>query len=402
MNLTKSAVEKLPSPTKGYTLHWDDTLPGFGVRVTHSGAKSYIVQKRIGHKEKRITLGSHHVMSADTARKEAMKILGQIASGIDPVAKAQEAKLKTVTLNQVYQDYLIARKDLKPKTLYDYRRVVDVTFASWKSKPLLSISKDMVEKKHSSLGQDNGEAYANLCMRVLRALFNFAAGKYEDSQGKTLVTENPVKRLSQTRAWYRVERRQTVIKSHDLATWYHGVMALEETPRDYLLLILFTGLRRNEAATLTWSAVDLKAKTLTITETKNGESHTLPLSDYLLRLLVARKQKASTVWVFPADSASGHLVDIRKQMAKVGVAFTVHDLRRTFITTAESLDIPAYALKRLVNHKMTRDVTAGYIITDTERLREPMQKITDFILRSAGVKPSAAVIPLYKTAEFAS
>jgi len=48
-------------------------------------------------------------------------------------------------------------------------------------------------------------------MRVLRALFNFAAGQYEDSQGKSLITDNPVKRLSQTRAWYRVERRQSFI-----------------------------------------------------------------------------------------------------------------------------------------------------------------------------------------------
>ena len=52
-----------------------------------------------------------------------------------------------------------------------------------------------------------------------------------------------------------------------------------------------------------------------------------------------------------------------------GVSFSAHDLRRTFITIAESLDISVYALKRLLNHKMTNDVTAGYIITDVERLR---------------------------------
>ena len=60
-----------------------------------------------------------------------------------------------------------------------------------------------------------------------------------------------------------------------------------------------------------------------------------------------------------------------------GIHFTVHDLRRTFIIIAESLDTPAYALKRLLNHKMTNDVTAGYIVADVERLRKPMQQITD-------------------------
>lgn len=58
----------------------------------------------------------------------------------------------------------------------------------------------------------------------------------------------------------------------------------------------------------------------------------------------------------------------------------LHDLRRTFITIAESLDISSYALKKLVNHSQSRDVTAGYIVMNVDRLREPMQKISDFIL----------------------
>jgi len=82
-------------------------------------------------------------------------------------------------------------------------------------------------------------------------------------------------------------------------------------------------------------------------------------------------------------------MESRKQIDKVvassGIHFTVHDLRRTFITIAESLDIPAYALKRLLNHKMHNDVTAGYIVSDVERLRKPMQKITDFMLKRMGV-----------------
>ncbi|RUQ85047.1 integrase [Legionella septentrionalis] len=67
-----------------------------------------------------------------------------------------------------------------------------------------------------------------------------------------------------------------------------------------------------------------------------------------------------------------------------GIHFTVHDLRRTFITIAEGLDISAYALKRLMNHKMNGDITAGYIVADVERLRKPMQQITDYFLKCMG------------------
>jgi integrase len=61
-----------------------------------------------------------------------------------------------------------------------------------------------------------------------------------------------------------------------------------------------------------------------------------------------------------------------------GIKFTFHDLRRTFITVAESLDISSYAIKRLVNHKNGSDVTEGYIIANHDRLRTPMQRITNF------------------------
>lgn len=76
---------------------------------------------------------------------------------------------------------------------------------------------------------------------------------------------------------------------------------------------------------------------------------------------------------------------MKKVIDVSGVQFILHDLRRTFITVAESLDISAYALKKLLNHKMNNDVTAGYIVTDVERLRKPMQQITDFLLEKMGM-----------------
>jgi integrase len=83
-----------------------------------------------------------------------------------------------------------------------------------------------------------------------------------------------------------------------------------------------------------------------------------------------------------------------KVIKESGISFTIHDLRRTFLTVAESLDISAYAVKRLANHKMSNDITAGYIVADVERLRQPMQKITDYLLKCAGYKPSATVTDL--------
>ncbi|QDQ40843.1 DUF4102 domain-containing protein [Legionella geestiana] len=405
MKITKSAVDKLPIPLRAemgksaQKRYYDDTLKGFGVRVTSGGTKAFFVEKLIKNKLARITLGRYPELTVEMAKKEAQKLLGQIAMGFDPVAQKKTEKMRQITLQEVFDDYLQARKALKPSTLVNYHQILKKAFSVWLKKPLISITKDRVTKRHQQLGDTHGEAYANLAMRVLRALFNFAAGQYEDSDGKSLVPENPVKRLSQTRSWYRVDRRQTFIKSHELAPWYE---ALEKTGnptlRDYLVVILFTGLRRQEAATLKWENVDLQAKTLTVPDTKNHDQHTLPLSDYLLGIFARRHQHRTNGYVFPGTGAAGHIIEPRKQMAKVtqltNIQFTVHDLRRTFITIAESLDIPAYALKRLLNHRMSNDVTAGYIVADVERLRKPMQLITDFILKCMGIMKSAEVIAI--------
>jgi integrase len=402
VKLTKSLADKVrPTAGKDQIFYRDSELKGFALRITANGTKSFVVEKIIGNKVRRITLGKYsNALPVEKARRKAQVLLGQIADGIDPIAEKRATKMRSVSLKEVLDDYMQARKSLKPKTLYDYQRVLNIAFDNWKNKPLTSITKEMVAKQHKKLGQENGEAYANLAMRVLRALFNFAAGQYEDSQGRSLINDNPVKRLSQTRAWYRVERRQSFIKSHELSDWYAGVQKLtNETLRDYLLLILFTGLRRQEAAKLQWSQVDLKAKTLTIIDTKNREPHTLPLSHYLFNLFSNRKLSASSHYVFPGTGADGHIIEPRKQMAKVinetKIQFTVHDLRRTFITMAESLDIAAYALKRLLNHKMNGDVTAGYIMLDVERLRKPMQMITDYIIRQI-TSHQSSIIPLSK------
>ncbi|MCI0558452.1 MAG: hypothetical protein MN733_08150, partial [Nitrososphaera sp.] len=129
--------------------------------------------------------------------------------------------------------------------------------------------------------------------------------------------------------------------------------------------------------------------------TKNREPHTLPLSDYLHEMLMRRQARAVSQFVFPGTGTGGYLIEPRRhvQLVARSVPFIIHDLRRTFLTVAEGLDVPAYALKRLANHKMN-DVTAGYIIAGAERLRKPMQQITDYLLSAMEIKPKAQIVDL--------
>ena len=410
--LTKSFVDSVPLSLTRQVFYRDSDLKGFALRVG-STAKVYTAEGKVKGRTVRATIGKHGVYTAEQARLQARELLLMMSKGINPHDKEKEEKARAVTLEHALSDYLIARKTLKPTTIYDYKRTINCYISDWKNRPLLEITKDMVSKRHFLIGQKS-KAQANLVMRYLRAIYNFASYQYEDSKGESLFPNNPVRRLSQTRAWYPVERRQTVIKAHSLASWYAAVMNIKndshgknrETIRDYLLFVIFTGLRKEEAARLKWCDVDLTGKTITINDTKNHRDHTLPMSNYLMDMLLRRKPEAVNEYVFPGANGIGRIVEQRKQMDKVvfesGVQFTIHDLRRTFITIAESLDISAYSLKRLLNHKMTNDVTAGYIIIDAERLRAPMQKITDQLLRYMGVKPSAEIVELPITANVTS
>lgn len=409
MKLTKASVKNLQLPLKDkpyYQIFRDDDLKGFAVRVTDQGVKTFILDKKIKNKLVRVTIGRFGELTVDEAKTECQKLIGQYITGRDPVKEQKnQQKQAGITLQRVLDDYIQIRH-LKSDTCDEYKSVVKGKFSHWLNKPMNIITKDMVVKLHSKIGEQSQSA-ANKAFKVLSALFNFAIANYEDEVGNPFIADNPVIRLSQVRAWYPKKRRQTKIDIKDLPKWFKAVNKLHQSRADtiaesvkyYLLLLLFTGLRREEAMPLIWaefkskdkeiakkqSTIDLEKKLLHIPDPKNRQEHWLPLPEYICERLEVYKQKTKSKYVFPNAKNTNHMKEPRKTILQVvassGVLFTSHDLRRTFATIAESLDISAYALKRLLNHKIINsDVTAGYIVTDVERLRAPIEKIAHYIL----------------------
>ena len=414
VRLTKLHVERLPIPSKGQRFLRDTELKGFSVRVTAGGSKSFCLEKRINGRNVRRTIGPYPDLGVEKARRQAHVWLGLLAEGKNPFKEDDDRARIKLTLNCVFADYVKARKTLKPQTVLDYQQMVNRAFRDWRNRSLSEVTKTMVQQRHRWLGRRNGPHYANNALRLLRALYNFAGAAYDDVEGHPLIPVNPVTVLTQTRAWYPKVRRRTVITRAQLPAWYTAVLALRDqlkNPKkpddgldpdaalvsDYLLLLLFTGLRRNEAASLRFDQIDFVDRTLTIPDTKNGEPLTLPLSDFLVTLLERRARETTGAFVFPGEGKRGHLIEPKRHVKRVikesGVPFMLHDLRRTFITLAESLDLSHYAIKRLVNHKISGDVTAGYVVTDVSRLREPMQRVTDRIRAIAEIEERLVVFP---------
>lgn len=266
------------------------------------------------------------------------------------------------------------------------------------SEMVLDLYQDLSSIDRSGLDESNrrkswdGKAQAAQLMRVLRALFNFAEERYEHN-GKPLITINPVKKLGIKKGWNKIVRRDSVIQPHQFKEWYQALdKVTNPTIKDYLLLLMFTGLRKDEAASLRWANVHLNGKppALTVLDTKNGTKHTIPLSSYVLDLLKARRKQAGNEFVFPGKGNIGHIVEIRKQTKKMVQEldhyFMCHDLRRTFTSVAERVNLGEYTKKRLLNHKTTSDVTQGYIHLTVDDLVLPMQEIADFMEENMGLK----------------
>jgi integrase len=285
-------------------------------------------------------------------------------------------------------------------------RIIDtpssVTLNAWLDRPLREITLEMVEEKHAAIGKAAGPAAANGAMRAFRALWNFAL----DRDGT--MPANPVRRLK--RAWYALPPRERIVRADELPAFYKAIQNLpSRTHRDYLLLLLFTGLRRREAAAMQWSEVDFAERVIRLParRTKGGRRLDLPMSDFVRDLLVVRRalgndtsksvratkatkknrsspaepSESNPLSVCPADSKSGHIEEPKfplQQIAKTtGIAVSAHDLRRTFVTIAEGSDISPLALKALVNHALGNDVTSGYVRLTVDRLREPTQRVCD-------------------------
>lgn len=414
LKFTEKAVQKLKSPigkprevyvdTDNLGSNRREALAGLHLRVFKSGNRSFVLCRKLHGKTRFITLGKHPDLTVEQARSEARDLIAGIRKGVDPLKKKRANSKKHITLDQVFQDYLTVRGNhLSKNTVSNYKTVINSHLNVWKKTEMRAISRSMVQQKHAEVTLLSPSS-ANKAMRVLRALYNFANGQYEDSDGKGLFPDNPVSRLSHLRIWNRETRRQNWINNSDMKAWFSAVLDSDSsdpfaiTVKDYLITILLTGMRRREVSQMMWADINFKDRTLTVGKTKNGDSLLLPLSDYLHDLLFTRRIAASNLYVFPGGQGNDYISEPKKHVERIrqasGVHFTLHDLRRTFITMAEALDIPAYVLKKLVNHRVTGDVTAGYVITGVERLRKPTQQITDYILSVAGVRKTAEVVSI--------
>lgn len=395
MKLTKTVVEKLPIPATGQALFWDDELPGYGVRVTATGVRSYIVQGRANGKERRVTIGQHgkphgdaktETLTADKARKLAMGLIASLSKGVDPVVEKERKETLAVTLQDVCNVYCKERRtkkggELTPRTKADIQRHIEKSFTDWKDRPVAKITRDMCSGKFTELSA-KGATQANQAFRILRALLNYAREAYRPG-GVPILLENPVSVVSGKKMWNPNNARNGRIPLEQVgAVWNllqhkratDAVLPAGKTGADIVLFLMLTGCRWSEAAQLTWDRVNLSNGTWHIPDPKNHNEVTFPIPAPLRTMLETRTKTKGNPYVFPSrlKDAGGYLNNAHPTMKQVstvaGVHITPHDLRRTFIAIGVKNGIEMWKLKLLTNHIIRDDVTITNY-TETSDLR---------------------------------
>lgn len=206
LDFIKSKLDSLsfdPALGKNKNYYCDEKINGLFLVITPENLKVFQICRKYRDTNVMVLLGCYPGLSIEMARKRAHEILTGLfkgtnrkcvnLKGVNPNYERRPAKIKDISLREVFDDYLKARGSLKAGTVYDYRHCMEFHFKDWLDKPLAAVTREAVVSKHSELGNVS-PASANKAMGVLRAVFNFAIGNYE-IENKPIFIENPVTKL---------------------------------------------------------------------------------------------------------------------------------------------------------------------------------------------------------------
>jgi integrase len=410
--LTKTFIDKVQPPAEGYAMHWDDSLKGYGLRVTAAGKRVFVAQGRVLGKAVCFTIGPFGEWTEFEAREKARKVLQGMREGIDPrdAKKADEAT--KVTLRQVADAYMGRPGKLKDSSKSEIERHVTTTFEAWQHKPITGITEDDCRKRYNEIltkglrGKAPAPGQAVQAFSVLRALINFAGRRYKRADGTPLILHNPVAVLKDD--WVTLPERKTRIPESKIGPVWSALQQWRDQAYnrdtlasiDLVIFLVLTGARIGEAAALTWDRINLDEGWWHLPDPKNRNPVWLPLSTQAVQLLTTRQRVKGSPFVFSSWGKAGHIKDPRDTMKKVsevaGTKITPHDLRRTFTTFGvANCGVDLHKIELLTNH-VPRGVTAKHYLETShlQYLKPEVQRIADWIEQQAAKANGANVVPL--------
>jgi integrase len=361
IRLTQRAVDVLKAPKAGRVEYFDSICPGFGLRVSKHGSKTWIAMYRVNGKLVRETIGSLAVIpKVDVARDRARESLQKARAGTNPVterrerARAESDKLPD-TFAAVADLYVerYAKKNTKETTWKEVRRKLDVdVLPKWGARPIGTLTRrDMVELL-DGIADRGSPVQANRTLTRMRTLFNWAVER-------EIIPASPIAKMKLP----TVEKPRDRVLDDDEIRLFWGACGKLDWPFGPLFkLLLLTAQRRDEVAGLEWAEIDLEKRlwTLPRERAKNDRAHEVQLSTAAVSIIEGLSRVHDRL-VFTTNGES-HVSGWGKAKVRLDKAmvahdpqttiapFILHDLRRTAATGMARLNIAPHVVDKILNH----------------------------------------------------
>jgi integrase len=394
--LTKRLVDATTPTGKDFVL-WDDEMSCFGLRVKPSGAKSYIIQYRNIHgRSRKITIGTHGILTPDEARSQARLLLAEVERGGDPAEDKHTAR-QAPTFAEVAERYMdehaIVKK--KPRSIKEDKRLLEkVILPVLGPRKLGDITRANIANFHHSLRE--APYQANRALSLLSKIFNLA-----EKWGLRGDGTNPCRHVEK----YKEEKKERYLTPGELSrlgvTLSDAEAAREELPQAIaaIRLLVLTGARLSEILTLQWAHVDLDRRELALPDSKTGKK-TIQLGEPAAEVLMNMPRYVGSPYVIAGQKAGQHLVGLPKIWGRIrgkaGLSdVRIHDLRHSFASSAAQAGMSLPFIGALLGHRELA-TTNRYIHLMNDPLQQAADKVANRIDDAMRSTPQKAEVVLLK------
>lgn len=373
---TNTNIKSLPAPEKR-TFYYDTVEPKLSLQVTPNGAKSFYIRQRVRGVDIRVKLGEPPIMTVEEARIAAVANRKMMNDGENPIQQSRKYRNED-KLQKLFDDFVEERERfIGKRTMANYKSMWNSKLSKLANKRLSDITSDDLKLLHRKISETAGNYTGNHCIVLLRTIYNYAI-KEERYDGK-----NPANAV-------KLNKKEARVRYLEHAELKRFMEALEtynnETARDVILMLLYTGVRKTNVFEMRWCDIDMDAKIWKIPQTKTDKNVTIALVEPAIELLKRRQLNADSEWVFSsAYSQSGHIVEIKRAFAtiikKANITnFRVHDLRHTLGTYLVANGADAFMVKRALTHKSLQS-TQIYVNLGVEHLRDKLNDTVEKMIK---------------------
>jgi integrase len=402
MKLNETVIAALPAPARGNKLYFfpgavvqGAAVPrGFAVRVTKDGSKAFVLDYRVGARQRRYTIGRWPDWSALTAVREARDLRQRIDRGEDPLGERREAAkplpepepVKTIT--DVLDEFVRGHVEKRLRRPENYTQAFDrLVKPMLGSRAIYEVRRSHIAEMLDRIEDENGPIMANRTASYLASALNWYAGRDDDYTPPRL---SKLKRASQARDRVLTDDEIRLIWPVAEANGTFGAV---------VRFLLLTGQRRGDVYGMTWSELDKDVWSIPARRYKTGRAHTVPLSKAAFDIVMAQPNSANLV--FPGrrgipltrGGMRKRALDaaITEANGKALPRWTLHDLRRTARTLMSRAGVRPDVAERVVGH-VIRGVEGVYDRHTYEgEKRDALEKLAAMIERILTPTPENVV-----------